>query len=231
MSHLSHLSDEELILLHYGESGPSPHLKECQVCQAAARSLAESLDAFGDWAIPEPDAELGRTVWAQIAPRLEDRRRRAFQARWWVAGLAMAALLMVAFALGRGSRPVAPAITAGLSKQARARILEITLADHLDRAGMLLTEISNSGDIERGRAQDLVEEGRLLRQTLAGQQSESATTGLLDEVERLMLEVANAPDRLTPGELQGLQQRIEAGSLIFKIRIIESNLRTEGQKV
>jgi hypothetical protein len=101
---------------------------------------------------------------------------------------------------------------------------------------MLLTEISNARDTdaadfspERTRAQDLVEEGRLMRQMLASR-GESATLAFLDEVERFMLEVANSSDRIRPEEIQELQRRIGAGSLLFKVRIIESNLRTEGQK-
>jgi hypothetical protein len=126
---------------------------------------------------------------------------------------------------------------AGLSSQARERILEISLADHLDRAGMLLTEISNTGTpdargfaLERGRAQDLVEEGRLMRQTLE-MRGGSATLAFLDEVERFLLEVANAPDAVNPGEMREMRERIGSGSLLFKVRIIEANLRTQGQKL
>jgi hypothetical protein len=141
-------------------------------------------------------------------------------------------VLLGAFLLGRSSRAPQPAILAGLSDQARERILEISLADHLDRAGMLLTEISNAGDFkaERGRAQDLVEEGRLMRQTLA-RQGDSATLTFLDEVERFLLEVSNAPDSVSPDEVRELQQRIGSDSLIFKVQVIESNLRTQGQKL
>ena len=68
-----------------------------------------------------------------------------------------------------------------------------------------------------------------MRQSLADQ-GESATLSLLDEVERFTLEVANAPERASPEEINALRQRIDSGSLLFKVRIIESNLRTEGQK-
>jgi hypothetical protein len=50
-------------------------------------------------------------------------------------------------------------------------------------------------------------------------------------VERFLLEVANAPDSVRPNELRELQQRIGSGSLLFKVKIIESNLRTRGQKL
>jgi hypothetical protein len=68
-----------------------------------------------------------------------------------------------------------------------------------------------------------------MRQTVA-RGGESATLSLLDEVERFMLEVANAPEQLTPEDVRELRGRIGSGSLLFKVRIIESNLRTEGQR-
>ncbi len=83
---------------------------------------------------------------------------------------------------------------------------------------------------ERVRAQDLVEEGRLMRQTLA-RQGVSPTLTFLDEVERVLLEVANAPDSVSPSEVRELQQRIGSGSLLFKVQVIEANLRTQGQKL
>ncbi len=237
---MKHLTEEDLILLYYGEPGVPyqyrTHLAECRECRLAAESLAATLEFCNEWTVPEPVAEFERRVWLQISPQISARR----EARWfpvWAAALVMAALIVIAFIAGRTTRHAQPSLlAAGLSNQARQRILEISLADHLDRTAMLLTEISNASDTEaadfsaqRSRAQDLVVEGRLMRQMLASQ-GESATLAFLDEVERFMLEVANAPDRVRPEEIRQLQRRIGAGSLLFKVRIIESNLRTEGQK-
>jgi hypothetical protein len=236
---MNHLSEEDLVLMYYGELGAAAgaprHLAECRQCKAAADSLAQTLDLCNEWRVPTPDAGFERRVW-------EHRRSKWSVPRAWI-GLAAAAVLLIGvFLLGRQSRTPQPAsasqsIIAGLSNQARARILEISLADHLDRAGMLLTEISNAADsgsldfrAERGRAQDLVEEGRLMRQTLA-RQGESPTLTFLDETERFLIEVANSPDSVSPREVRELQQRIGSGSLLFKVRIIESNLRTQGQKL
>ena len=206
------------------------------MCREAAESLARTLNTCSEWSVPEPAPDLGRSVWAQIAPQLQDRgkARRPLPLRWLVPVLA--ALLLCTFYLGRVSKHAESPLTAGLSDVARERILAITLADHLDRAEVLLTQISNASDAgeadlssARSRAQDMVEEGRLMRQSLAAQ-GESATLSLLDEVERFMLEVANAPERASPAEIHSLRERIDSGSLLFKVRIIESNLRTEGQK-
>jgi hypothetical protein len=232
---MKHVSEEDLILIYYGEpgvpEGVHAHLAECGQCKAAADSLAQTLDLCNEWKVPTPDAGFERRIWQYRAPVWS-------MPRVWMGVAATIVILVGAFLLGRGSREVPqPAIFAGLSNQARERILEISLADHLDRAGMLLTEISNAGDsgsmdfaAERGRAQDLVEEGRLMRQTLA-RQGMSPTLTFLDEVERFLLEVANAPDSVSPREVRELQQRIGSGSLLFKVRIIESNLRTQGQKL
>jgi len=235
---MKHLSEEDLVLIYYGEPGAPEdgraHLAECAPCRAAAESLAQTLDLCNEWSAPMPDAQferrIERSIWG-AAPRSRHIPRA------WI-GLAAAAVLLIAvFLLGRQSRVPEPSIMAGLSDQARARILEISLADHLDRAGTLLTEISNTGDTgsldfaaERSRAQDLVEEGRLMRQTLA-RQGDSPTLTFLDEVERFLLEVANAPDSVSAREVRKLQQRIGSNSLLFKVRVIESNLRTQGQRL
>ena len=240
---MTHITEEDLVLLYYGEPGVPPdvrrHLRERGACAAAAHQLARELSVWNEWTVPETDPELGRSVWAAIAPRLEVFAPHSHRFRWlkFASALAvMATLLITAFVAGRASRHPHPSLTAGLSKQARERILAISLADHLDRAELLLTEISNATESDaaevsddRGRAQDLVEEGRIMRQTLA-REGDTSTLALLDEVERFMLEVANSQEKLTPVEMRQLRERIGSGSLLFKVRIIESNLRNEGQK-
>ncbi|HEX4134525.1 MAG TPA: hypothetical protein VHY84_07955 [Bryobacteraceae bacterium] len=242
---MKHLSEEDLILLYYGEPGVSnsdarAHLAECEQCKEAAEALSRTLDLCSEWTAPEPRIGFERGAWARLEPEIAGKRSAWLFPRTWMAAAAAVILLVGAFLLGRGSRaprPTSPSIMAGLSSQARARILQISLADHLDRAGRLLTEISNAGDTasldfaaERDRAQDLVDEGRLMRQTLS-REGASPTLTFLDEVERFLLEVANAPDSPSPSEVRELRQRIGATSLLFKVRIIESNLRTQGRKL
>ena len=149
---MKHLTEEDLILLYYGEPGAPDaartHLSECRECRSAAESLAATLNACSEWSVPEPEAGFERSAWAQLAPQIpHGNLGRWFRLppKMWVLAAAMAALLLVAFVAGRTTRRPEPSITAGLSNEARERILEISLADHLDRAGMLLTEISNAG--------------------------------------------------------------------------------------
>jgi hypothetical protein len=236
---MKHLSEEDLVLLYYDEPGVAKgsktalvHLAECADCRLAAESLALTLEACNEWSPPAADAELGRSVWARLAPQLDRRPAAALfgsGGRFWLMAAAVTALVIAAFLAGRSSSRPAPAITAGLSEPARERILSIALTDHLDRAQLLLTEVANMNDTDsaeftasRARAKDLVNEGRLLGQVMG-----SGNEPLLDEVGRFVLEVANAPDSVKVEDIQDLKQRIDAESLLFKVRIIETNLRTQ----
>jgi hypothetical protein len=108
-------------------------------------------------------------------------------------------------------------------------VLEISLADHLDRAEILLTNLSNGIPPDRGRAADLVSEGRLLRSAVA-RSGDTGTLALVDDVERFLMEAANEPEHPDDTDAAALRRRIEDDSLVFKIRIIKSNLRTRGQQ-
>jgi hypothetical protein len=225
---MKHLSEEEQILLYYNETGTTEtiraHVAECAACRAASAALARVLDSCNEWQVPEPDAGFERRIKAGLTPV------HVMPVREWLfAAVAVAAVLLITFFAGRVTRRSQPSVFAGLSSQAQHRILEISLADHLDRAELLLTEIANAPDseqVDRTRAQDLVDEGRLMRQTLA-REGESATLALMDEVERFMLEAANTPDQ---AGVRALRERITSDSLLFKVRIIEANLRTQGQR-
>jgi hypothetical protein len=245
---MTHLSEEDLILAYYNEPGAPAdahtHLAECSECRATAESLARTLSICNQWAAPERSPEFGRDVWNRLVPQLHVRPRATggWQGfRVWAAVAGFAVVLMAVFLAGRysgsHSRSAAAPVMAGLSDQARERILAIAVADHLDRVQILLTEIANTSGpnpdtfvADRERAADLVQEGRLMRQSLAAQ-GESTTTNFLDEVERFLMEAAHTPDSASAAEVGDLRNRIESGSLLFKVRIVESNLRNEEQKL
>jgi hypothetical protein len=239
---MKHLSEEDLILVYYAEPGAPAHarrhLDECPECQREFHSLTQALAVCDDWPVPERSAEFGRDAWMRLAPGIEEPvaaeptvPKRALSVRLWLTATAVALLLMAVFYAGRLSRtpPPAPVMT-GLSDQARQRILAIALADHLDRVQVMLTEIANTGVIDRECAEDLVQEGRLMRQSLAAG-GDTATTAFLEEVETFMIEAAHTPETASPEQLRNLRERIESGFLLFKVRIVESNLRNEEQKL
>lgn len=77
---------------------------------------------------------------------------------------------------------------------------------------------------EQARAADLVRENRLYRQT-AARTGDVAVAGVLEELERVLLEIAHAPSPISPEELESLRRRLEAESILFKVRVLGRNVR------
>ena len=111
------------------------------------------------------------------------------------------------------------------------------MRDHLERSEMVLVELVNAGsddgaDIstEQRRAQDLVPAGRLYRQA-ALRAGETSLASVLDDLERLLVEVAHSPSPLSSPELEGFRRRIESGGLLFRIRILDSQVRSRHKAI
>jgi hypothetical protein len=240
-----HFAEDDLVLHYYGES-PAPaaveaHLAACVPCRSEWASLCAALDAVTDAtagaAAPRElsPADL-ESVWLALRPRLvAERQRRAARRALW-APLAAAAALVFAFLAGRHwptPSPTPGPSTAASEAQVRERVLLVAVGDHLERSQMLLVELANAPagravDIgpEQERAQELVGDSRLYRQA-ALRAGEPAMASVLDELERLLVEVAHAPEQLRPAQLEKLQRRIEARGLLFKVRVLESRVRQQ----
>jgi len=52
---------------------------------------------------------------------------------------------------------------------------------------------------------------------------------VLEELERLLLDVAHGPSRLSSEDLSALRSRIEEQGVLFKVRVIGSTLRERGE--
>jgi len=229
----THASEEDLVLHYYGEpsaAGVEAHLAGCAACRAEWDALRASLDAVTPADPPPPAAE---QVWERLQPRLVPARGRAWT-RLALPLLAAAAALVVAFQVGRhwpAALPTPGAAPATADKGGRDRILLVAVGDHLERTQMLLVELSNASgeratDIgaERRQAAELVSANRLYRQA-AEQADEPAVASLLEELERVLVEVARGPETLQPAALAQLQKRIESRGLLFKVRVLESHVR------
>jgi hypothetical protein len=237
MSDGLHLGEEDLVLHYYGEPGApavAEHLAACAACRAEWDALRTGLDAVRASA-EEPDAPPVDAVWARLLPELTAARRPRTWARHVLPPLAAAAALLLAIQLGR-HRPGAPPPTPSAAPstadaRGRERILLVAVGDHLERTQMLLVELSNAPgeratDIgsEQQQAVELVSANRLYRQA-AEQAGEPAVASLLDELERVLVEVARGPETLQPAALAQLQKRIESRGLLFKVRVLESHVR------
>jgi hypothetical protein len=117
--------------------------------------------------------------------------------------------------------------------QAHERVLLVAVGDYLERSQMVLIELANAAprgslDIsaEQERAGDLVTESRLYRQT-AARTGDTAVASVLEDLDRVLLDIANGPSKVTPGELEKLRQRLESEGILFKIRVLGSNVRNQ----
>ena len=77
---------------------------------------------------------------------------------------------------------------------------------------------------EQRRAEDLLEENRLYRQT-ALEQGDTGLANILDELERVLLDVAHSPKEVTPAQLDTIRQHIEARGILFKVRVVGKELQ------
>jgi anti-sigma factor RsiW len=242
-----HLQDDELILHYYGEadapaeSRTTQHLGECTECRTSYTRLQRVLDAVDEASVVAPALPDGfeRTVWARLQPALQTARPGW---RSWVvlapAHLALAAAVVVlvagAFFAGRlfPRETAVPATqSAATPSQVRERILLVDLSDHLDRSQMVLVELvsapgTGAVDIssERARAEQLIAANRLYRQT-AVETGDAGVSDLLDELERVLIDVAASPEEMSAVDLSDVQRRIESRGLLFKVRVVASEVR------
>jgi hypothetical protein len=246
---MSHVTDEELLLDYYGESTAadrvrvSAHLAVCDACRALDHELRGVL-ALVDRA-PLPDAPDGfeRDVWARLQQRLESRPSWTWTSwlavpSWALAGGA-ALLIVGAFSVGHFWRGPSETVVRDRTvdaNQIRERLLRSEVGDHLERSQRMLVELVNAdlsgtGPIarEQATAADLVAYGRLYRRS-AESTGEAALGELLEDLERVLVEVANGPPDTTPQELSDLRTRINEQDLVFRLRVVAAELRERERK-
>lgn len=244
---MRHLTDDELLLYYRGNNTgiAQRHLASCKDCQSRLVAIEEVLKLVVAPPIPPRGPDYGSEVWNRIRAELPDLTKREHwwpaMPRWAWAGAA-AALLVVVFLMGRYSSnrqsPANEASNTGVattpsSQQVRERVLLLAVGDHLDRTQMLLLELSHAsdpGDIEtsggRQRAIELADANRLYRST-AQTVGDATIVTLLDELERVLLEVGHQPSELTTRDLKSIQDRIQSQGILFKVRVVRANVRKE----
>jgi hypothetical protein len=236
-----HPSEDDLVLFHYGETDDrqavEAHLASCEACRSDYEALQRTLANFESLTVPEPDEGFEARIWSRVQARLDARAQfgwRAFvsPARLVLAG-AMAVLVIAAFVIGRSwprPEPVAP-MTSAASDLGDDRVLLVAVIDHLDRSERALTELVNAeqtGNVdistEQASVRELVPVNRLIRQT-ATEVGEAGMASLLDDLERVLVEIAHCPSTVTSEEYGEIRDRIESQGIIFKVRVLGSDAR------
>jgi len=243
-----HVEDDDLVLHYYGELAAADearvaaHVGECRDCHAAFRRLQQVLMSVDESALAPPELPDGfeRVVWARLRPELRH-TPRGWLSRlltmpnlgWATAALAIAIGSFYAghlwTAVPAGTPPADSSAQA--SGQLRERLLLVDLSDHLDRSQRVLVELVSADDErgasltgERERAEQLVSANRLYRDSAAAN-GDASIVDLLDQLERVLVEVAASPNAGSASELGEVRRRIESGSLLFKVRVVSSDLQ------
>jgi hypothetical protein len=211
------LAEDDLILVYYGEFDRA-HLDECAECLGRYDQLARSLAPIGESEIPARSEEYGRWVWQRLQPKL-----RRNEGRRVGAVAAIAAMLLMAFAVGRYTAPERA------SEPAPVRVKQAALGDHLERSNNVLAEVVNaraefdfSG--ERERAESLLMPNRLHRQS-AQQAGDRRTAQVLEDLERVLLEIAHSPDRVSSEQLDEIREQIRQQGIVFRVKVIEEEVQ------
>ena len=242
---MPHLAEESLVLHYYGELNPDEetatvaHLASCGECHRQFTRLQRVLAAVNTMPVPALPESFERTVWARLEPALP--LPRSWWSRLFVAppNLAWAATIVVliagAFFAGRLTQPQDTRPPVMTAEQIREGVLLTDLSEHLHRSQTMLVELVSADDSvvdtsgvdirpERDRAEELVAANRLYRQT-ASESGDVAVGELLDDLERLLVELATRPDHVSADELERVRQRIAAKDLLFKLRVVSDGVR------
>jgi hypothetical protein len=240
---MKHMTEEELIGYREGiivqRAEISEHLAACAECRGELERIEAVLLALDTLPVPEPGEDYGRRVWREIAPRLTEK-----PGGWWrvwmeprrlAAAGTVIALIIAAFVAGRITKRGGPGDNIANQEQVRERVLVVAVGEHLGHSERMLVELSNAApndpkqkevniSTEQRRAEDLLEENRLYRQT-ALQEGDAGLASVLDELERVLLDVAHGPDEVTPAQLAAIQKKIEARGILFKVRVVGKELQ------
>jgi len=239
-----HLTDDDLVLHYYGEMSETAearacaHLDECAGCRENLLRLQRVMAALDSVPVPEPDAFFEQRTWARLQPSMTRAPRATTWAVPWRAlawGAAAALVIIAAFVAGQFTTPpAAPTQRAAAADPVGERVLLVDLGDHLDRSETALVEFvsgTDGRDLASGRAriEDLVAANRLYRRTaaLAGDQG---VADVLDELERVLIEIAGAAPEASTDDLDVMRRRIDTRGLLFKVRVMREQLQERAKE-
>jgi hypothetical protein len=241
---MRHYTEDDLILYHYGEAPRAhrvtAHLEVCDACRATYAAIVDTLASVSTLDVPDRDERYGLEVWQRVRPRLPEQEAAGWSL-WSRPALAAAGIVLLvgAFVVGRvtSPRPTSPAAGTLASTpapseahQADERVRLAAIGDHLEHSERVLLELLNASgpriDVSgpQASAAELVDSNRLYRHETE-RAGDETTAGVLDELERHLLEIVHGPSTLTPAELEAVRVRLEAAALLFKVRILSNDLR------
>ncbi len=230
-----HPTEEQLVLYYYGDTQETPemasHLDACAECRDGYQALQRVLNSVDSLPVPERESGYESRVWQGLVPLLKPRQPWYRQWSGWkplMIAASMALLLVAAFLAGRTLKPPARETMADAA-HLRERVLLVALGAHLERTKVMLVELANAQSVggqvdisfEQETAARLLDANRLYRQT-ALNAGNYQITALLEELERVMVELAHSPASIPEQQLEDLRSRMEERNLLFKVKVFSS---------
>jgi hypothetical protein len=232
---MKHFSEEELIAYQLHESSEedavSRHLESCPECADLSESIAETLRVFSADTVPQPNLEHN---WQRLRGNLSvltpNRRHRLELLRWhwaWPAiGFATAALVLLSvfgmriYHTGKVEHNIAVNGHGPLTTEPA----DPAIANHLDAAERLLTEVNNSSgaldDTTREQAHSLLLQNAVYVHN-ARESGDLAEAAVLENFGRVLTTLDNEPQ--TPHSTWRLRLEMNTSGLLLDIRILRQN--------
>jgi hypothetical protein len=249
------ISDEDLILFHYGD-GLDP-ARTAQVVDALLASetlrhrqadILHALTEVDRLPAPEADAGFSDRVWRQLEARLVARAPVVSRAslrdrlREWLSAphLAWAAVCTIALATGLGfyagrrSAPAPDAMAQAHADAAAMRVLDAYVAAHLRATEGVLVTASNSDssvllDGNRELAASLVDANRLYARA-AVRAGNTQLADFLRQLEPVLISLANQTPAAPVQGNEGLRDYLHSTDLLFQVRATQARLDRNGDR-
>jgi hypothetical protein len=239
---MKHLSEEQIVLLYYGDENTGSeirgHLAACDDCRNELEQVQSLLRRIGPGEIPEPPPGFEEKTWLRLRDQLPEKRAGLFRrltrpgSQWAMAGT-MAVLVVVAFLAGRFWPRPAPPDATQTAEAIRQRVVLTAVSSHLERSRMFLVDIMNSGDSgpadftsEKAEARDLLDNNRLYRVS-AQQANAPHVARMLEDLDRVLAEIANGASQVSPGDLQQVRHTIQSEDLLFRMQVVGSEVNSK----
>lgn len=237
---MKHLTEEQIVLHCYGDAEDGQaierHMETCAECRTQFEEVKSLLKEIPPTPVPEPPAYLEQRVWLNLRDRLPEQPssawRRLFAPSWAMAGI-VAVLVIAAFLAGRFWPHVHDEDGQKNPEVAQVnpqRVVLLAVGDHLERSQMLLIEIMNGDSNDpndlRSRqelARNLLDDNRLYRQS-SQRTGDPEVARVLDDLERVLVELANAPRDLSATNVVEVRKRIQSQDLLFKIHVLGAKI-------
>lgn len=232
---MKHFSEEELIAYQLRESMEertiSNHLEVCPACADLSESIAETLRVFSADPVPQPNLEHN---WQRLRGNLSiltPARRSVFErlrAQWvWPAAGFAAAVLVLFTVFGmhlHRTRETKNNLAINGHGPLTIEPVNPAVANHLDAAERLLTEVNNSSgpldDATREQAHTLLLQNAVFVRN-ARDSGDLAEASVLENFGRVLTTLDNEPP--TSHNAWRLRLEMNTSGLLLDIRILRQN--------